>query len=122
MNLFVLFGDGAISLPKKWWKLCIMRYAQWCSFLAVFFFSRDTPSPNKRINSFLNAFYEQLKDENYFEFILHEYGFLFLTGFIIIECTVMKFQKDLQSIIIDWSVAHHRSEIMPPSQTKLNVN
>jgi hypothetical protein len=49
MNLFVLFCDGAIT-RKKWRKLCIMRHAQWCSFPS-FFFSGDTPSLNKKINS-----------------------------------------------------------------------
>jgi hypothetical protein len=42
------------SEKKKWRKLCIMRYAQWCSFPS--FFPRwILPSTNKKINSFLKS-------------------------------------------------------------------
>jgi hypothetical protein len=51
MNLFYLFGDGSINRKKNLRKFCIMRYAQWCSIPS--FFLGDTPSPNKKINSFL---------------------------------------------------------------------
>ena len=55
MNLFVLFGDGAITRKKKNdgnFASCATR----SDAVSVIFFSGDTPSPNKKINSFLNFF------------------------------------------------------------------
>jgi hypothetical protein len=57
MDLFVLFGDGAIIRKKKndgnfASPVCATRNdAVSCHF----FFSGDTPSPIKKINSFLNS-------------------------------------------------------------------
>jgi hypothetical protein len=52
MNSFVLFGDGAIIRGKKITETLHQALRAMMQF-SVNFFSGDTPSPNKNINSFL---------------------------------------------------------------------
>jgi hypothetical protein len=53
MNLFVLFSDGAITGKKKMTETLHHALRTLMQFPIIFFFG-DTPSPNKKINSFLN--------------------------------------------------------------------
>jgi hypothetical protein len=68
MNLFVLFGDGAITRKKNDGNLhhalrAMMQFP-------VIFFPGDTPSPNKKINSFLKTITEALlKTSHYRSFV-----------------------------------------------------
>jgi hypothetical protein len=54
MNLFVLFVDGAITRKKMTETLHHVLRAM-MQFPVFLFFSGDTPSSNKKINSFLKS-------------------------------------------------------------------
>jgi hypothetical protein len=57
-NKFVCFICGwSIHPKKKWWKFCIMRYAQWCSFPSFYFPDGYFHTQTKKIDSFLNTFH-----------------------------------------------------------------
>jgi hypothetical protein len=59
MNLLVLFGDGAITRKKISETLHYALHAM--MQFHVFFFSGDTPPPNKKIDLFLKSIFIYIK-------------------------------------------------------------